>query len=110
MTYTAPEVVLIITAIGAILQNTISIWRTGNKVADTFAKTSVIEGHVNSQTTRYDEKVNALQKEIDMLKQVIVDKDKMTALLVQANAESVKPIIEKILPIIPKRKDDVKND
>lgn len=110
MTYTAPEVVLIIGAIGAIIQNTVSIWRTSNKIDSTLTKTSIIEGHVNGQASRYDEKVNSLLKEIEILKQIITDKEKTSALLIQANADAVRPVIEKILPLIPKRKDDVKND
>lgn len=89
MTYTAPEIVLIITAVGAIIQNTVSIWRSGNKIEDTLTKTTVIEGHVNSQATRYEEKIIALQKEVEILKQIIVDKDKMAALLAQVKVPTI---------------------
>lgn len=89
MQYTAPEVILIITAIGAIIQNTVTIWRTSNKVGATLTKATVIEGHVNGQSTRYDEKMISYRKEIEILMQVITDKDRTIALLTQSKAAPV---------------------
>jgi len=74
---TAPEILLIIAAIGVVLNNMIQSWRIGTKVA-------VIEGHVNSKETKYAEQIVSKDNEIQILRNIIVDKDKDKALLAQA--------------------------
>ena len=84
MNYTAPEVLLIIAAVGALIVNAITAWKTGNAVQQTLIKTAIIEGHVNSKETKYVEQIASLQKEVDILKTVIVEKEKIAALLAQS--------------------------
>jgi len=82
--YTAPEILLFIAAIGTLIVNSIYAWRTGTAVQQTLTKTSIIEGHVNSKETKYVEQITSLGKEIDLLKQVIINNEKTAALLAQA--------------------------
>lgn len=84
MSYTAPEVLLFIAAIGVLLQNTITAWRTSNKIDQTLVKTAVIEGHVNSKEARYVEQLSSKDKEIEVLKGVLIEKDRISALLAQS--------------------------
>lgn len=84
MPYTAPEILLFIAAIGAVIAQSISAWRTGKTVQETLTKTAVIEGHVNSQAARCAEQLIAKDNEIKILKNVIVEKDKAALLLAQS--------------------------
>jgi hypothetical protein len=82
--YTATELLLIIAAVGAVVVNVIIAWRTGKVADQTLIKAAVIEGHVNSKETKYNEQIISLQKENELLKNTIADKDKTAALLAQS--------------------------
>ena len=88
--YTAPEILLMITATGVVITNTINAWRTSGKLDIINQKTAVIEGHVNSKETRYVEQLTSKDNEIELLKAVIVTKDKDKALLAQAVASRIR--------------------
>jgi hypothetical protein len=81
MVYTAPEVVLLIAAIGACGTQLITAWRISTKMDATLTKTAVIEGHVNSEKAESNQKIVALERENDILRSVINDKDKVAAVL-----------------------------
>jgi len=84
--YTAPEMVLMITAGGIVITNTINALRTNGKLDAIKEKTAVIEGHVNSKETKYMEQLASKDNEINILKSVIAAKDRDKALLAQAVA------------------------
>lgn len=91
MNYTAAEMLLFIAAIGAIITQSIIAFKTGkvadhtNKIVDqTLLKAAVIEGHVNSKETKYVEQITALTRENEILRSVILDKDRVAALLAQS--------------------------
>lgn len=89
--FTAQDWILIIGAIGLVLNNMISNWKMNAKVDTINATAKVIEGHVNSATTKADERAQAgverekrLQITIDYLKET-------AALLAQAQAMRESP-------------------
>lgn len=89
--YTAPEILLFIGAVAALLVQTIGAWRSGarsidtnQKVGETLVKTAVIEGHVNSKETKYIAEIAALQDKCKMLELILADKDRTAALLAQS--------------------------
>lgn len=84
MTYTAPEIVLIISALGGIIVNIVVAIKTSGDVGKTLTKTSVIEGHVNSRETKYNEQITALQNENKLLKDQIAAEKQSAMLLAQA--------------------------
>jgi len=88
MEYTAPEILLMIAAIGAVLVNIIIAWRNGKVADQTLTKASVIEGHVNSRETKYVEQISSLTKEIETYKNFINEKDKIASLLAQSVASN----------------------
>ena len=75
---------LIIAAVGTVAVNIINAWRIERKVDETLVTAAVIKGHVNSKETKYVEQLVSLQKENELLRQIIVEKDKDKALLAQA--------------------------
>ena len=75
---------LIIAAVGTVAVNIINAWRIEKKVDETLITAAVIKGHVNSKETKYVEQLVSLQKENELLRQIIVEKDKDKALLAQA--------------------------
>ena len=87
--YTSSEMLLVIAAIGAVIVNIIMAWKTGTRVEQTLMKASIIEGHVNSKETKYVEQLASAQREIDLLKNVIIDKDKVAGLLAQSVSQVV---------------------
>jgi hypothetical protein len=82
--YTAAEFSLIIAALGVMLVNVINAWRQNSKLDSIGQKTATIEGHVNSKETKYVEQLAAMTRENDILRTVIIDKDKTAALLAQS--------------------------
>lgn len=94
MTYTAPEVLLFLAAVGTILVNVIVAWRTGKVADQTLIKASVIEGHVNSRETKYIEQIAGLTRENDILKATIANHDKVAALLAQSVAKTTVAVKE----------------
>lgn len=91
-TYTAPEMIAIIGAISALIVtvltaigNLIIAWHTSNKVAEVNKTTAVIEGHVNSQTTKLVTEADALRNENSQLRQTLSE-TKTTAAVLTANA------------------------
>lgn len=52
MNYTATDMVLIITAIGLVINNIITSWKTNTKISALTNTTEVIAGHVNSAATK----------------------------------------------------------
>lgn len=84
--YTSPEILLMIAAIGAIITQSITAWRNGGKLDVIGQRAATIEGHVNSKETKYVEELKAKDMEIEILKQIIISKDKDKSLLAQAVA------------------------
>jgi len=91
MHYSAPEFLLIIAAMGTIIVNIINAWKNTSKIQDNTnkldiigQKTATIEGHVNSKETKYVEQIASLTRENEILRTVIIDKDKTAALLAQS--------------------------
>jgi hypothetical protein len=89
--YTAAEFSLILGALGVVLVNVINAWRQNTKLnaqdvkLDSIGqKAATIEGHVNSKETKYVEQLAAMTRENEILRDVIIDKDKTAALLAQA--------------------------
>ena len=101
---TSADWLLIIAALGTVIVNIINAWRIERKVDETLVKTSVIQGHVNSKETKYVEQLVSLQKEIDMLRQIITGKDQDKALLAQAtmmrHRSHDEPIVLTVEPIV----------
>lgn len=96
MNYTAPEVLLIIAAVGAVAVNVISAWRMGTKIDAVKLDTAVVLGHVNSKETKYMEQLASKDRELELLKGIIVDKDKDKALLAQSTAAALQVVQPKL--------------
>ena len=93
--YTAAELTLVIAAVGVMLVNVINAWRQSSrldsqdlKLDSIGQKTATIEGHVNSKETKYVEQLTAMNRENEILRGVIIDKDKSAALLAQSLVQS----------------------
>lgn len=84
MTYTAPELVLIITTVGAVIVNIVVAIRANQKMDKNLAKSTVIEGHVNGDRAKLNEQLLMNQKEIERLKSIIMEKDKSVELVAKA--------------------------
>ena len=99
-TYSATDLTLIISAIFGGMALLISTWKTNAKVDANTAitaatavkvntietKAAVIEGHVNSKESKYIEQLTALNRENELLRQMIMDKQKTADMLAQAMA------------------------
>lgn len=88
MTYTAPEVVIMIGAVATLLVNAITAWRTGAKVDTIAMKTAVIEGHVNSEKATFVEQAAARDREIHLLRNQLNASEMRAGMLAQAKATS----------------------
>jgi hypothetical protein len=105
--YTAPEWLLIIgglvtlvAAIGGVIVNVIMAVKTKTVVDaihatttgaqtttnDTLAEAKVITGHVNSQASLQNAKIDALQKDLELFKTIVADMKQAAALLAQKAA------------------------
>jgi hypothetical protein len=98
--YTAPELVLIIAAVGALIAQSLGAWRHGSKldentrathataaaVQNIDVKTAVIEGHVNSKEATYVAEIAGLRRENELLRKIVADAKETAALLAQATA------------------------
>lgn len=125
-TYSATDLTLIISAIFGGMALLISTWKTNAKVdantavteatakkVDTIeTKAAVIEGHVNSKESKYVEQLTALNRENDLLRQMIADKQQTANMLAQAMAVerahtgpsslvSLAPLVTPGLPVAP---------
>jgi hypothetical protein len=103
--YTMPEVLMFVTAatalIGAVFAGIVSVvvaFRTNAAIKDntaltqaTLTKTAVIEGHVNSEKTSDAKTIEFQQRENEMLRAQLADKDRVAGLLAQAAATVVTP-------------------
>jgi hypothetical protein len=105
-TYTAPEVIAIIAAIGGLvitvasqIGNLIIAWRTSQKVsentkvtteglAEVSAKADVITGHVNSQASTSAAEIAGLRQQIDMMHAMLADSKQTAAVLASAAAHT----------------------
>lgn len=87
---TTPDIVIVISAVGVVINNAIQTWKLNNKVDVINQKTAVIEGHVNSQQTKYIEQIASKDKEIALLNDILIKKDKEAALLAQAAINRVR--------------------
>lgn len=106
VTYTAPEVLTIIAAIGvlvtgvgAAIVNIIVALRTGRQLeentaitAEVSAKADVITGHVNSAATAAAAKIDALQQELQALRAHLSENKETAALLAQATATRTRSV------------------
>lgn len=123
--YSATDLTLIIGAIFGGCALLINTWKTNAKVDANTAvteatalkvntietKASVIEGHVNSKETKYVEKIEALDRENLLLRQMIADKQQTANMLAQAMAverahapkslASLAPVVTTGLPVVP---------
>jgi hypothetical protein len=79
--YTAAEILLFIAAIGAIITTSIQSWRQGGNIQSIKETSKVIEGHVNSQTTEYKQKIQALQDAAVILNTTITELKETAKLL-----------------------------
>jgi len=82
--YSATEFSLVLGAFGIICVNIINAWKQNTKLDNIGQKAATIEGHVNSKETKYIEQITALTRENEILRSVIIDKDKTAALLAQS--------------------------
>jgi len=84
--FTAQDWILIITAIGFVLNNVITNWRQSVKIDTVVSTAKVIEGHVNSAATLAKaEKESGIAREAK-LQETIDDLRRSAALLAQAAA------------------------
>lgn len=95
-----PEWVLLVTAIAALGKSWIDSWKMQAVVQQTLMKASVIEGHVNSKETKYVEQIAGLERERDILRKLITDKDATAALLAQAAATVIHAIPPVPVPVL----------
>ena len=118
------DIVVILGVVFAGLAQLIATWRNGTKLdtntAATVAtaatvntiqtKAAVIEGHVNSKEAKYVEQILALQRENELLRQMIADKRETAAILAQAvaieraTAVQPSPPVTLGLPVMPATK------
>lgn len=89
--FTAQDWILIIGAIGLVLNNMISNWKMNAKVDNINATAKVIEGHVNSATTKADERQTAGIEREKRLQETIDRLTNTAALLAQAKAMAESP-------------------
>lgn len=68
-------------------------------IAAVDSKAEVITGHVNSAATAAAAKIDALQRELEQLREMLADKKETAALLAQAAASTIKPD-ETPIPVI----------
>lgn len=88
MTYTTPELVLIITTIGTVIStaivNIIVALKANQKMDKNLEKSTIIETHVNGEKSRFVSEIEKHRSEIERLKSIIAEKDKAAALVVKA--------------------------
>lgn len=80
---------MIVSSIGVVSVNIILALRNSSKLDQTLTKTSVIEGHVNSERAKLNEQLIAKHNEIKILTDVIANKNKTSELLAQSVAQSL---------------------
>ena len=99
-TYPVSDVAMIVgvvigglTSLAVAVGNIVVAVRNGRKVDENtaltaagIARTEVVVGHVNSESTRAQGQIAALQKENDILREVLADKRKTAEMLAQAAA------------------------
>ena len=86
-----PEILLLVAAIGAVIVNVITAWNNKAKLLEVAQTAKVIEGHVNSATTRSAMEKESLIAERTALKETIEDMRKTAALLAQTAAIKKEP-------------------
>jgi hypothetical protein len=94
--FTAAEWVLVITALGLAVKSWIDSWGTGRKLDKVETKldantivTAKVEAHVNSKETGYLGKIETLEKENALLREMGAEKKQTAALLAQAVAQGI---------------------
>ena len=78
--------IVLVPIIGTVVVNIIIALKTNDKISEVSAKADVITGHVNSAATAANAKIDAMEKEIIALKQLVVDDKEKAALLAQVAA------------------------
>ena len=77
---------LLIAAVGVVIVNSINAWRLTGKVDTVVQTAKIIEGHVNSATTKADERAQAGVAREAALQATIDELRKAASLLAQAAA------------------------
>jgi hypothetical protein len=96
MNYTMPEWVLLVTAIGIAIKGWIDSWKQNVKLDAINTTAKIIEGHVNSATTKADERAQAGMAREIKLQETIDDMKKTAAVLASAAAVRESNIVNKV--------------
>lgn len=99
MNYSATDIVLIITAIGLVINNTISSWKTNTKISALTSTTEVIAGHVNSAATKSNADKEAAAAREAALIATMAEMKTTAALLAQALAARNNTFIQPGIPV-----------